>query len=171
MSRRLSVVLVNRNVNETIGSISFQLLGFDFMIDEDLRPWLIEVNSNPCIEESSPLLGKLLPDMLSGCLALCVDPVFRPRKIKRPANEGEHKSDPSQYYSQWSKLRSEAVRGFDYLCCMRDPTSGLGSLLVTDSSGKRTLAAALGPNFLPIAVPPPSTSQTCRTDRNCSLCS
>jgi hypothetical protein len=31
----------------------FELLGFDFMIDADFTVWLIECNTNPCIEESS----------------------------------------------------------------------------------------------------------------------
>lgn len=32
---------------------NFELLGYDFMIDENLKPWLIEINANPCLEESS----------------------------------------------------------------------------------------------------------------------
>lgn len=28
---------------------NFELLGLDFMIDEDFQPWLIEVNTNPCL--------------------------------------------------------------------------------------------------------------------------
>jgi hypothetical protein len=31
----------------------FELFGYDFIIDEDLGTWLIEVNTNPCLEESS----------------------------------------------------------------------------------------------------------------------
>ena len=31
----------------------FEIYGYDFMIDEKLKPWLIEVNTNPCIEETS----------------------------------------------------------------------------------------------------------------------
>jgi len=34
------------------------------MIDSDLKVWLIEVNTNPCLEESSPILEELLPRML-----------------------------------------------------------------------------------------------------------
>lgn len=35
----------------------FEIFGFDFLIDETFNVWLIEVNTNPCIEESSPLLA------------------------------------------------------------------------------------------------------------------
>jgi tubulin--tyrosine ligase len=29
---------------------NFELFGYDFMIDEDFNVWLIEVNTNPCLE-------------------------------------------------------------------------------------------------------------------------
>lgn len=38
------------------GKGCFELFGYDFIIDADLGIWLIEVNTNPCIEESSNLL-------------------------------------------------------------------------------------------------------------------
>jgi D-alanine-D-alanine ligase-like ATP-grasp enzyme len=31
----------------------FELFGYDFIIDGDYNIWLIEVNTNPCLEESS----------------------------------------------------------------------------------------------------------------------
>lgn len=34
------------------------------MIDESLKPYLIEINTNPCLELSSPLLVKLIPAMI-----------------------------------------------------------------------------------------------------------
>lgn len=34
----------------------FELFGMDFMIDEAFRPWLIEINTNPCLETSCPVL-------------------------------------------------------------------------------------------------------------------
>lgn len=52
------------------------------MIDDNLKPWLIEVNTNPCIEESSPILEKLLPRMLHNAFQLTLD-VLLPGKIKQ----------------------------------------------------------------------------------------
>ena len=33
-----------------------EIYGYDFMIDREMQPWLIEVNVNPCLEESNRLL-------------------------------------------------------------------------------------------------------------------
>lgn len=30
-----------------------EIFGYDFILDSNLKVWLIEVNTNPCIEESS----------------------------------------------------------------------------------------------------------------------
>lgn len=46
-------------------SFQYELFGYDFMIDNSFGLWLIEINTNPCLEESSPLLGKLIPRLLS----------------------------------------------------------------------------------------------------------
>ena len=54
----------------------FELFGFDFMLDSDFNVWLIEVNTNPCIEESSKLLQTLLPRMLDDLFRLTIDQVF-----------------------------------------------------------------------------------------------
>lgn len=43
---------------------NFELLGMDFMIDDCLKPWLIEINTNPCLELSSPLLSKIIPTLI-----------------------------------------------------------------------------------------------------------
>lgn len=58
----------------------FELLGYDFLIDEDFRVWLLEVNTNPYLGIPNEYIGKILPDMLDDMLALTVDLVFEPSK-------------------------------------------------------------------------------------------
>lgn len=48
------------------------------MIDEDFKPWLIEVNTNPCLELSSPLLARIIPNLIENTFRLTVDPLFPP---------------------------------------------------------------------------------------------
>jgi hypothetical protein len=54
----------------------FELFGLDFMLDSDMNCWLIEVNTNPCIEESSKLLAMLIPRMLDDMFKLTIDRLF-----------------------------------------------------------------------------------------------
>jgi len=44
--------------------IFIKILGLDYMIDEELRIYLIEVNTNPCLDTSCNLLARLIPNML-----------------------------------------------------------------------------------------------------------
>ncbi len=43
---------------------TFEIYGYDFMIDSSFKVYLIEVNTNPCLEASSPLLGRIIPSMV-----------------------------------------------------------------------------------------------------------
>lgn len=58
----------------------FEIFGYDFMIDEYLKPWLIEVNTNPCLEETSALLRQYLPRMLDDAFKLTLDVAFPPNR-------------------------------------------------------------------------------------------
>jgi tubulin polyglutamylase TTLL1/tubulin monoglycylase TTLL3/8 len=55
---------------------SFEVYGYDFMLDTDLRPWLIEVNTNPCLELSANTLARVIPAMLDNAFFIAVDPYF-----------------------------------------------------------------------------------------------
>ena len=57
----------------------FELLGFDFMLDADLRVDLIEINSNPCLETwSCPLLENLIPKLVDDVLRVGLDQILPP---------------------------------------------------------------------------------------------
>lgn len=46
------------------------MLGYDFMIDEDFRVWMIEVNENPYLGIPNDFINKLLPKMLDDMVEL-----------------------------------------------------------------------------------------------------
>ena len=54
-----------------------EIVGFDFLLDEDLRVWLLEVNTcpymGPVLTEQQP---KFMLDMLNDTFKLTLDPLF-----------------------------------------------------------------------------------------------
>ena len=46
--------------------VGYRILGYDFMVDEDLETYLIEVNQSPCFStlssSQSGFIGKLIQD-------------------------------------------------------------------------------------------------------------
>lgn len=56
----------SKNTAACSKEIGFELIGLDFMVDEDLNTYLIEVNTNPCLstlsDNQSLLISKLLND-------------------------------------------------------------------------------------------------------------
>lgn len=63
-----SMRAVSRKLDPYRKAFSFEIFGYDFMIDEDLDPWMIEANTNPCFELSSPYLARLIPAMVENAL-------------------------------------------------------------------------------------------------------
>ena len=43
---------------------TFEILGYDFMLDDNFKLVLIEVNTNPCLETESPLLARIIPELI-----------------------------------------------------------------------------------------------------------
>jgi hypothetical protein len=71
-----SIDSVKRKLDPNKRKGTFTILGYDFMVDYDMTVWLIECNTNPCLDESSNILKTLLPRMLDDGLKLSVDKDF-----------------------------------------------------------------------------------------------
>ncbi len=57
---------------------TFEIFGYDFMIDSEFHVFLIEANINPCLEILSPVTARIVPAMLDSAIRIAVDPIFQP---------------------------------------------------------------------------------------------
>ena len=48
------------------------------MIDQNFKPWLIEINTNPCLQTSSTTLERVIPRMVDNAFKLTIDLQFPP---------------------------------------------------------------------------------------------
>lgn len=98
----------------------FEILGFDFIIDEDFRTWLLEVNVNPYM---GPILPRTHPnfmlEMLDDTFKLTVDKVYHGRTIPRSeiSNETNYEllvtADRSVYKRSNMGLKSNKPKNAD----------------------------------------------------------
>ena len=77
-----SIYSVRKSIDPHKRKYTFELFGYDFILDEDFNTWLIEVNTNPCLEESSKMLKAYIPRMVEDLLKLTIDQIF-PRHAKK----------------------------------------------------------------------------------------
>lgn len=59
----------------------FEIFGYDFMIDENFKVYLIEANTNPCLEICSPLLARIIPELLDNSFRIALDPLYQPAQF------------------------------------------------------------------------------------------
>jgi len=87
---KTSMKSIRDKLNAKERKYCFEIFGYDFIIDANYNVWLIEVNCNPCIEESNDLLKRLVPRMLDDAFKLTIDKImiptpknFKPEDVKR----------------------------------------------------------------------------------------
>ena len=78
-----SLLSVRKKIDPHRRKFCFELFGYDFMLDCDYNVWLIEANTNPCLEDSSCFLSVLLRKMLDDMLKITIDNVFPKKQVKR----------------------------------------------------------------------------------------
>ncbi|KAH9635058.1 hypothetical protein HF086_004412 [Spodoptera exigua] len=64
----------------------FELYGCDFILDKEYKPWLIEINSSPDLNHTTPVTAKICPAVLSDLIKVVID---FPRNSKSPTGRFE----------------------------------------------------------------------------------
>jgi tubulin---tyrosine ligase len=92
-------------VNSDLKLNSFEVLGYDFMVDSDYNVWLIEINTNPCLELSCSYLSKIIPEMIENSFRIALDPMFPPpQSNKKFKNWVKNSSLTNKYILVYSSL-------------------------------------------------------------------
>lgn len=74
--KKVLLMIKDKISTNTLGYASFQLFGFDFLLDDQLQVHLIEINGAPACAQ------KLLPDLARSLVQSAIDPVFKPKSAK-----------------------------------------------------------------------------------------
>ena len=75
----LTMKSVREKINANNRSFCFEIFGYDFMMDIDFNVYLLEINTNPGLEISSPWIKAIVPRMVDDALRLTMDEVFPPK--------------------------------------------------------------------------------------------
>ena len=90
---KLSFKSVSHKLIKTSPVLCFEIFGYDFILDKDFKLWILEINNNPGLGISSPVILKLVPRMLDDAFRLTIDKVFETKYSNECIDEnGKYKS-------------------------------------------------------------------------------
>ena len=92
---KMSLLSVKKKLNPNKRKECFEIFGYDFIIDAEFNTWLIEANTNPCLEESSDILKMLLPRMINDAFKLTIDQIYKPGQNED--GNGERPTHPQPF--------------------------------------------------------------------------
>ena len=89
----ISMKAVGKKLLKTNPVLSFEIFGYDFIIDNEFKPWILEINNNPGLAISSPVIEKIIPRMLDDAFRLTIDKIFNTQYDRECIDEnGKYKS-------------------------------------------------------------------------------
>jgi hypothetical protein len=109
---KITMSSVKNKINAFDRHSSFEIFGYDFILDSEFTPFLLEINTNPGLEESSNLIRQLVPRMIEDALRLTIDDMFPTRYIEIEENEQYKSPFPVDNYSETDNL-------WDFVCSIK----------------------------------------------------
>jgi tubulin monoglycylase TTLL3/8 len=74
----ITIAAASEQLRQTNINKSFELLGYDYMVDDEFNVTLIEINSNPCLEFVCPLLTEIISSLIENVVRVALDISFPP---------------------------------------------------------------------------------------------
>lgn len=65
-----------------------EIFGYDFIIDDQMNPWLLEINSSPTMEHSTKITARLCTQMLQDYVRVVIDYSWAKQGCKKNVNTG-----------------------------------------------------------------------------------
>ena len=101
---RLAVGAGKSNLNHLNRVNCFEIFGCDFILDQKYKPYLLEINVNPGLEISSPLISKLVPRMVDDALKLTIDSKCYKNKEENSKYHVEGYDDAENMWEKFSVI-------------------------------------------------------------------
>ncbi len=114
---KLSFKAVGEKLIKTPNVLSFELFGYDFIIDNEYNPWILEINNNPGLSISSPVIEKIIPRMIDDAFRLTIDKIFNTYYSSECFDKNGHYESkyPLDGYNNNENI-------FEFLCNVKDNT-------------------------------------------------
>ncbi|EGR31385.1 tubulin-tyrosine ligase family protein, putative [Ichthyophthirius multifiliis] len=91
-------------------SFSFELFGYDFMLDDNLNVQLLEINTNPSLTVSCNLMSRLIHNLIENTVRIAIDPLFPPPNIH--LDHGKLKIDKEKFINSFEILFDSKDEGY-----------------------------------------------------------
>jgi hypothetical protein len=103
----MSANSVKGKINLSKRTNCFEIFGYDFILDINFKPFLLEINTNPGYEESSPLIKMLVPRMIDDAMKLTIDKEFESTYVSNePKQSNFFVEGYSSEENMWLKIKT-----------------------------------------------------------------
>jgi len=109
---------------------SFEVYGFDVMVDNLLKPWLLEVNVFPSFASSSPLDRRIKTQLIADALTLVGFHPFDYELVERTMKDDGARRLQGLMPRKVAISRSHSVQSIGSIACLRDLGEGEWSIIL-----------------------------------------